>query len=387
MNARFEILTSEGRGAIAVVRVSGPESLAVADAVFRPHRGRSLGDTAPGRLRLGRAGVGVGDEVVAVRFDDRTPIVEIHCHGGVAAVAAVARALEEAGAVRSASDRVLRSSTDDPIRAEAMEDLASAPTLRTAEILLDQVHGAFSRSLAGLVSAAGGGTPLGTDSPLIEELDTLIRRSEVGLRLIGGWKVVIAGRPNVGKSRLFNALAGYDRSIVNPRPGVTRDVVSIRAAFGGWPVELSDTAGERDSLDAIERLGIDRARQERREADLLLLVLDRSEPLQEVDRELLRATAGSPVVVNKCDLPPAWDIEAVGERGRAVCSVSAETGQGLEGLVGEIERRLVPGPPTPAAAVPFRSRHLRGLERSRASLTAGDVDGFVRHLDELYQAD
>ena len=383
MNARYEILTAEGRGAIAVVRISGPEALAVADAVFRPYRGRTLGDTTPGRLRLGRAGVGVGDEVVAVRFDEPMPMVEIHCHGGVAAIAAVARSLEKAGAVRSVPGGLDAPPYQDRIRAEAMEDLASAPTLKTAEILLDQADGALSRSLARLVSAAGCGAPLGPKSPLIEELDTLIRRAEVGLRLISGWKLVIAGRPNVGKSRLFNALAGYERSIVNSRPGVTRDVVSIRAAFGGWPVELSDTAGERDSPDAIERLGIDRARQERRQADLLLLVLDRSEPLQEDDRELLLTTAGAMVVANKCDLTAAWDTGSLGSQALHLCSVSAETGQGLDDLVGAIGVRLVPDPPAPGEAVPFRPEHVRSLERARNCVNDLDAIGLVRYLEEL----
>src|SRR5262249_7525364 len=154
--------------------------------------------------------------------------------------------------------------------------------------------------------------------------DALIRAADVGTRLVSGWKVVIAGRPNVGKSRVFNALAGFDRSIVNPQAGVTRDVVSIRTAFGGWPVELSDTAGERDSSDVVERLGIVRARQERRDADLVLLVLDRSEPLEEIDRNLLEAAPTSLVVANKCDLAAAWAAGDLGRDHSKVSQVSAE---------------------------------------------------------------
>ena len=88
---------------------------------------------------------------------------------------------------------------------------------------------------------------LADDDPrrAIDELEILIKRSEVGLRLVSGWRVVLAGRPNVGKSRLLNALAGYDRAIVDPTPGTTRDVVTIRTALDGWSVELSDTAGLR----------------------------------------------------------------------------------------------------------------------------------------------
>src|SRR5262249_11455979 len=147
------------------------------------------------------------------------------------------------------------------------------------------------------------------EPPDIADVDALIRRAGFGIRLLRGWKVVISGRPNVGKSRLFNALAGFERSIVNASPGVTRDVVSLRTAFGGWPVAISDTAGDRNTGDSVESLGIGRARRERHDADLVVLVLDRSEPLHDVDWELLRATPQALIVANKCDLQPSWDFE------------------------------------------------------------------------------
>jgi tRNA modification GTPase len=383
VKAFFRILTAEGRAAIAVIRVWGPGALAAVNSVFRPHRGRSLGGTDPGRLRLGRAGVGLGDEVVAVRLDGPTPTIEIQCHGGAAAVAAVIRSLEAAGAVLAGRDPAALSRVEDRIRAQAMEDLTAAPTLRAAEILLDQAHGALSRSLERLIGEARGGSPLGQSSPSLAELDAVIRAAEVGTRLVSGWKVVIAGRPNVGKSRLFNALTGFDRSIVNPQAGVTRDVVSIRTAFGGWPVELCDTAGERDSGDVVERLGIVRARQERRDADLVLLVLDRSAPLDEIDRNLLEAAATSLVVANKCDLAAAWAAGDLGRNDSRVYLVSAETSEGLGELVGAVESRLVPDPPASGAAIPFRPEHFHGLEQARECLAAMDLDGFVRRLEEI----
>lgn len=384
MDAFFQILTAEGRGAIAVVRIWGSDMLALVDSVFRPYRGTSLSITAPGRLRLGRAGLGLGDEVVAVRLEDVTPTVEIQCHGGAAAVAAVVGALEAAGAVRANRGPGGLPSAGDRLRAQAMEDLAAAPTLRSAEVLLDQAHGALGHALEGLIREARGTLPIGRISPVLVGLDALIRRAEVGTRLLDGWKVVIAGRPNVGKSRLFNALAGFERSIVNPRAGVTRDVVSVRTAFGGWPVELADTAGERESDDAIERLGIGRARREREDADLVLLVLDRSEPLEDVDRWLLAHAGPALIVANKCDLPPSWETAALeSEPGCRLCLVSAGTGQGLDTLMEAVESRLVPEAPEPGAGVPFRPEHVRGLEVARAFLAAGDVDGFVRRLRDI----
>jgi tRNA modification GTPase len=263
-----------------------------------------------------------------------------------------------------------------------MEDLTAAPTLRSAEVLLDQVHGALGRALEHLIGVTGRVAPLGPDSPLLSELDALIRRADVGTRLVRGWKVVITGRPNVGKSRLFNKLAGFERSIVDPRAGVTRDVVTIRTAFGGWPVELSDTAGDRDSSDDVEQQGIGRARRERRAADLVLLVLDRSEPLQDVDRALLETMTDALVVANKSDLTSAWDTATINRGATSVPSVSSATGEGLEGLVHSLEMRLVPEPPAPGLAVPFRAEHLRSLERGRACLVSGDPEGFVRCIEE-----
>ncbi len=371
MAAYFRVLTAEGRGAIAVVRLWGDGALQVADSLFRPHRGGSLAGTPTGRLRLGWAGVGAGDEIVAVRLAGAGPIVEFQCHGGSAAVAAVVGALEKAGAARADHLPGPDGITGDRLSHQAMEDLESAPTLRAAEILLDQAQGALGRALDRLIAEAERGA-----TPDIAELDALIRRAAIGLRLLPGWKVVIAGRPNVGKSRLFNALAGFERSIVNANPGVTRDVVSFRMALGGWPVELCDTAGERITVDAVERLGIGRARRERHAADLVLLVLDRSEPLQVVDRELLRTNPKALLVANKCDLQPSWDPEGEHLGGSGVVAVSAETGQGLEELVRGIGTRLIPDVPAPGQAIPFRREHVLGLEEARARLAQGDLPGF-----------
>jgi tRNA modification GTPase len=378
MRAYITIATRVDRGAIAVVRIWGPDAVRVADSVFRPHRGGPLRDTPPGRLRYGRAGPGRGDEVVAVLLEGPRPLAEIHGHGGTAAIASVVQALQAAGAVLAVDDEGVLEAPGDRIRAQAMEDLASAPTLRVAEILLDQAQGALSEAIASLLADAAHSV-----ANTLEGLDALIRRGAVGTHLVGGWKVVIAGRPNVGKSRLFNALAGFDRSIVNAAPGVTRDVVSFRTAFAGWPVDLCDTAGERDSDDMVERLGIDRSRREKQDADLVLVVLDRSEPLQSVDREMLAGTASLLVVANKCDLPAAWGAGEPCILDEGFLPVSAETGEGLGDLVSAIASRLVPEPPEPGVAVPFRPEHLRSLESARACLLGTDLDGLARRLEGL----
>ncbi len=373
MEPYLRIMTSEGRGAIAVVRVWGRGAVEVVNRVFRPVRGGPIADTEPGRLRLGRAGQGLGDELIAVRIGAAEPVVELQCHGGVAAVRSIVAALEGAGARSWKGGEA--GSQRDRLAAQAMVDLPHAHTVRTAEILLDQVHGALGRELDRLRHDLERGS-----EAALERLDPLIGRGAVGMKLRSGWKVVISGRPNVGKSRLFNAMAGFARAIVDPTPGVTRDVVTFRTAFGGWPVELADTAGIRVSEDAIESQGIARTRREQQEADLVLLLLDRSQPLQAGDIELIEANPDALLVPNKCDLPPAWTPETTFAGPSFVAPVSAESGEGLEVLIAVIVARLVPDPPAPGDAVPFRVDQLLTLTQVREALLADDTSSASRQL-------
>jgi tRNA modification GTPase len=360
-------LTAQGRGAIAVVRVCGPRAIEIADAVFRQNRGVRLAETPRGVLRLGHIGQGPGDEVVAVVLEEVPPTVEVQCHGGEAAVSLVVEALQAAGANWFDAVSFGDQCWDDPFAHDALVDLARAPTLLTAEILLDQVHGALRRALHRL-------SPSIDEEPdrVLADIETLIRRSEVGLRLLDGWRVVIAGRPNVGKSRLFNALVGFARAIVDPTPGTTRDLVSFKTSFAGWPVELVDTAGLRETLDPIETIGIEHSRLEQRQSDLILLVLDRSLPLELIDLELVASNPTALLVGNKSDLDPGWNDAEWSAGLHNMVFVSAETGEGLTDLIAAIVARLIALPQLPGAAVPFRAAHVSALLEIRASLIAGD---------------
>jgi tRNA modification GTPase len=360
-------LTARGRGAIAVIVVWGPRAIEVTDSVFRPRQGLRLIDTPRGLLRLGHIGHGLGDEVVVVVRDEVPPAVEVQCHGGDAAVSLVIETLQTAGARCSDRAQPAAHFADDPFAEDALADLARSQTVATAEILLDQLHGALC---GGLVRLKGWIAE--RPERALAELDVLIRRSEVGLRLVHGWRVAIAGRPNVGKSSIFNALVGFARAIVDPTPGTTRDVVSFTASFAGWPVELADTAGLRDASDHVENLGIERSRHEQQTADLVMLVLDRSQPLDPIDHELI-ATSPAPIVVgNKSDLPPAWHEGDHFAGSRAIVTVSAARGDGLDHLIEAIVGRLVPEPPPNGAAVPFRADQLDVLRQIKASVLAGD---------------
>jgi len=374
---RFCVLTPAGRGALAVLHVWGRGALTTADAAFRPARGAPLTETPPGRLRLGRIGAGLGDEVVAVVIARDPPEVEIHCHGGPAAVALVVEALVGQGAEHRQPGAWVRHAAQSTIEAEALVDLARSPTRRTAEILLEQAEGALAGSVQRLIAAFAE-----DPAAALQDLETLRRHAAIGLRMVTGWRVVLAGRPNVGKSRLLNALAGYSRAIVDASPGTTRDVVTVRTALDGWPVELADTAGLRDPEGAIEAAGIALARARQRTADLLVVVLDRSEPWTADDQALVgeanEAEASTLIVANKADLPAAWEPLR-----NAIPTISAERGDGIESLIHTLAQRLVPIPPPPGAGVPFRPAHFRRIDRACAALYAGDTTKALRHLSAL----
>ena len=369
MRAFAATLTAPGRGAVAVVRAWGPDAVAVVDAAFRPHRPPGLAMTPVGRARVGRLGAGPGDEVVVVVLPGRPAEVEVQCHGGPEPIALVLDALVAAGATSSTPEEWLAATATSPIAADAWADLARAETARVAEILLDQAQGALDAAIHEVIGIIAGG-----DVRALSKLDALIGRSAVGLRLLGGWRVSLAGRPNVGKSRLMNALAGFERAIVDPSPGTTRDVLTARTALAGWPVELADTAGLRVADDPIEAAGIALARARHLDDDLVVLVLDRSETLSPADHALMANHPDALLVANKADLPTGWEGDSI------ALAVSASTGTGIEPLIAAIASRLVLSPPPPGAGVPFRAEHVERLRAARARLDVGDPQAAIDAL-------
>ena len=210
-------------------------------------------------------------------------------------------------------------------------------------------------------------------------MEELLSHSELGLHLTQPWKVVLAGRPNVGKSSLINALVGFRRSIVWAEPGTTRDVVTAATALAGWPVELADTAGLRPAQGDIEAEGIARARCQIEAADLVLLVSDLSAGWTADDDGLLagfsRSTAGQAssgtqrilLVHNKLDVPAAANSSRP-----AGVAVSALTGQGLDELAREIVRQLVPQLPPHGTPVPFTDQQRTCLTAAALALRQQD---------------
>lgn len=355
-------LTPPGQSALATLGLYGPRAWEAVRKLFRRRSGEELAEQpSGGRFWLGRIGGEVADEVViAVKQTAPLPWLEVHGHGGREVVRFLIELFREQGLQLCSWEDFLRKTSADALSAEAAIALAQAATPRTAGILLDQLHGALGRALAALDQALERGETAAAS----EGLAQLARYAPVGRHLIQPWRVVVAGAPNVGKSSLVNALAGYQRSIVAATPGTTRDVVTTRLALDGWLIELADTAGQRSDAEALEEQGIHRARATAAAADLCLWLLDGSAPTVWPSEPL----AAVLYVINKSDLPSAWDTASAPD----AVQVSALTGAGLAELCAAVVARLVPDPPPPGAAVPFTPSLCEKIAEAQLALIADD---------------
>ncbi|MFI4876982.1 MAG: GTPase [Blastopirellula sp. JB062] len=355
------LATPPGRSAIATLLVEGPAADVAVDRHFFPLGVKKVSASAIGDVLVGHwreTADEPGEELVVSRTAAHR--IEVHCHGGVAASRRIVRHLLEAGCCEIHWTDYARRSEESPLTAAARIALAEARTVRTAGHLLDQYHGALQaelESIAGLLRTHQAG-----EANL--RLQALLATAKFGVHLITPWKVVIAGSPNVGKSSLINALVGYERAIVFDKPGTTRDAVTAAAAFDGWPVELADTAGLRESEDAIEREGISRARRLLNEADHIILAFDSTAPWTKADDQLIAAHPNSIIVHNKSDLPAAV---AQGDRPPGL-HVSAINGDGIALLVKTIGHALAPVPPVPGTPLLFAATQVTAIEETRRLL-------------------
>ena len=364
-------LTPKGRGAVAVVLVDGPLAVLAVENCFAAASGRLLAAVPLNRIVVGRWGGPAGEELVVCRRAEEQ--VEVHCHGGAAAVRSVVEALVNNGCHEVAwrewllSCQITPKLGSSPTAADATSRAAlfalpDATTARTAAILVDQLNGSLSRAIGEAIAAIDE-----ADWPRAAAcVSKLLSHRELGLHLTTPWRVVLAGPPNVGKSSLINALAGYERAIVSPVPGTTRDVVTLTTAIEGWPVELADTAGLRESADELENASVQLAINTLANADLILLVHDATAyldclPEPAVDTNLMVSALGPSSsrqimhVCNKMDLVPANSRPArfQDDAPHQVIYTSAMTGMGVAELAAAIGGSLVPTPPAAGAAVPF----------------------------------
>ncbi|WP_342491911.1 tRNA uridine-5-carboxymethylaminomethyl(34) synthesis GTPase MnmE [Bacillus sp. FSL K6-8391] len=350
MDTIAAISTPMGEGAIAIVRMSGPEALAIADKVYKGPRGKRLSSVDSHTINYGHIVDPETEKVVeevmvsvlkAPKTFTREDIVEINCHGGLVTVNQVLQLVLREGARLAEpgefTKRAFLNGRIDLSQAEAVMDLIRAKTDRAMNVAMNQMEGRLSsliKRLRAEILETLAHVEVNIDYPeyddveemthkmLIEkatkvkkEIEALLMTSEQGKILREGISTVIIGRPNVGKSSLLNSLVHETKAIVTDIPGTTRDVIEEYVNVRGVPLRLVDTAGIRETEDIVERIGVERSRQVLKEADLILLVLNYSESLSDEDIKLFEATKGMDiiVIVNKTDLEQKLDLDRVRE--------------------------------------------------------------------------
>ena len=376
------ISTPPGRGGIGIVRLSGTDSVSIAAQLVRLRH-----PLMPAHVRLADviaysetgAELEVIDEALVTYFDapnsyTSEDVVEIAAHGSPVILDFLLRRALALGARLADpgefTQRAFLSGRLDLTQAEAVRDRIEAQTLTQARQAASQLGGALSRrvmpvkhSLVELIALLEAGIDFAEDdvdvAPQVEiarRIDALrppltaLEASFARGRLVHyGLTLAIVGRPNAGKSSLFNRLVERDRAIVTASPGTTRDLVTERISLDGIPLELVDTAGLREGLEEAEQMGIRRSREALAEADLVLIVLDATEPINEEERRLLAATDSRPalIAVNKSDLiandRAASDLYAKELLDVPALATSALTGEGIEELRAQILRLATGG--------------------------------------------
>ena len=414
------VATPPGVGAIGIVRVSGPQSFDIADAIFevkhgvRPSRGRA------GRIRYGT--IHGDDEVIdeALLLPFRKPnsyttqdLIELHTHGGPAVVRAVLNLCLGHGA-RPAQPgeftlRAFLHGRLDLVQAEAVLDLVNAQSdtarrsaalglgkalSRELDLIQTDITGVLGNIQAVIDYPEEGVPETELAAPLqraLDKVERLLATAQAGSIARRGAKLALVGRPNAGKSSLLNALLGYQRSIVAASPGTTRDYLEAPLELGGVPITAIDTAGIRETKDDVEATGVSAAQEIARQADLTLVLLDRSEPLNSADLELTVELdpKRTLIVGSKADLAPAWRESGTEQEPLAV---SAVTGEGMEQLRQAIRERLI-GDAGASELWITSERHaealkqvrelIRGALRAPDDLAALDLESALRTLGEI----
>ncbi len=398
--------TALGESAIAVVRLSGPESRELADRLFRG--ALSLAETEPRLMRYGRLVDERGepfDEVLAVWFAapksyTAEEMAEIHCHGGNMAARLCLERLYALGARPALpgefTQRAFLNGRIDLAQAEGVLATIQARTEAGLKAAQKSLSGHLSRRVQALHSRlidlealieAGLDYPDEEIPPLTEEslltelkvlqqeAAAIVETCRVGLLLRQGIGIALVGKPNVGKSSLLNALLSRSRAIVTAVAGTTRDVIEETLSHRGVPLRLLDTAGLRNPRDEVEALGIDRTLEALGEADLALLVLDGSVPLTKEDREAAARLEKRPhlTILNKADLEgrvSEKEARALSPAAKRVLSLSAKKGAGIEKLKEVIVGTVVAS----------------GLLDEGLNSSAAQLDNLRRSLEALEEA-
>lgn len=415
MSTIVALSTPRGRGALAVIRLSGPEAIAIA---------KKIGDfeeVDPRRATLTKlkraSDEEILDQVLLTCFPaphslTGEDVVEISCHGSPAVVRSIIDATLESGAVLAGpGEFTLRALSNGKInlaQAEAIRDLIAAQTDAAVKQASRQLDGELSNALGPLketlvevivlLESALEFVEEDIPAPRANEIERELAEVSAGVERLGrsysagrllqeGIRVTITGRPNVGKSSLFNSLIERERAIVTDIPGTTRDTLSEAIDLEGIPVILTDTAGLRETTDGIETLGIERTRRAMGDSDLVLVVLDGSADLGPSDQELINQTADARrlIILNKSDLPTFQAAPCCVEELQAI-NVSARTGEGLTALRAAILSSLNSNGMDDGSLLITNARHYDLLCSTQREIEVARTALRDRHSEELVLA-
>ena len=398
------IATPPGPGAIGVLRLSGPGAVRLAERCFRPLGHKGLRDRPPRTLVYGslldRDGVVIDQALCTVSYGPHSytgeDTAEFQCHGapqvlslGLEALCALGARLAGPGEF---TRRAFLNGKLDLAQAEAVGDLLEATSREGVRQAAGQLAGALSRRIGEIYSALvdvmahfhavldypdedlDPFTREGLSAALAEQegaLDALLSTCRRGRQLARGIPCALVGQPNVGKSSLLNALAGFERAIVTDIPGTTRDTVEANVELGGLPLRLIDTAGLRDSDDPVERMGVERSRAAMEQAELILVLWDSSARVTGEEVALLeRAVELAPTILvwTKGDLPTAPIPVLELPEGLQVVELSARTGEGLDRLEEAVAALFPRESGTPYGQMLTNQRQEEATGRARAAV-------------------